>query len=473
MGKVYLVGAGCGSLDLYTVKAMRCIQKADCLIYDHLIDEEILEYCPIHCELIYVGKKAHHHTMKQEEINELLVKKSRQYNYVVRLKGGDVYVFGRGGEEAKLLYENHIDFEVVPGVSSAIAGLDYAGIPITHRGISGGFQVYTAQLRYQENRDFDYTKMLDDYCTYVFLMGIAKIDMIINGLIAAGKRKETPVAVISHASMADQQCLVGTLEDICNKFHSCPLPTPGIIVVGNVIEMRKYLNFYERLPLFSKKILITTIGNDHYLKNQLIDLGAYVNEVKTGEVVYQDVNLPDMKGYIIFTSQHGVIGFMKNYLNQYKDLRNLSRVKIICIGARTNKKLNEYGLNADFIASVPDSNYINREFKELVKDSPTYLITGGQKSNVTIQNHDICVYHNQEVNIQSNIEHYDYALFTCASSVKRFFKANTSICDCFISIGAHTTQAILECYGDVRIIEVKQSTKKAMIETVLNDIKER
>lgn len=163
MGKVYLVGAGCGALDLYTVKAMKCIQKADCLIYDHLIDEEILEYCPNHCELIYVGKKAHHHTMKQEEINELLVEKSKQYRHVVRLKGGDVYVFGRGGEEAKLLYENNIDFEVVPGVSSAIAGLDYAGIPITHRGISGGFQVYTAQLRYQENRNFDYTKMLDDY----------------------------------------------------------------------------------------------------------------------------------------------------------------------------------------------------------------------------------------------------------------------------------------------------------------------
>lgn len=467
MGKVYLVGAGCGAIDSYTLKAMECVKKADCLIYDHLIDERVLNYCKDDCEKIYVGKKAHHHVMKQEEIQLLLIHKAKQYQNVVRLKGGDVYVFGRGGEEGKVLFENHIDFEVIPGVSSVTAGLAYAGIPVTHRGLSGGFQVYTGQLKYNQKREFDFTTMLDDYCTYIFLMSIAKLDDIIEGFLKSGKDEKTPVAVICNASLPYQRCLVGTLSDIQERFHQDPLPTPGIIVVGNVVKMRKYLNFYETKPLFSKKILVTSINHDDYLFQRLNELGAHVHQVMTGDIVYKDVKIPRMKGYLIFTSRHGVIGFMKNFLKQYKDLRLLADIKIICIGKKTNEVLNHYGLNADIMPSHSDSDYINNEFKEIVKGQDVYLVQGENTTDIKIHTHLLSVYKNQETKINQGFDHYDYGLFTCASSVRRYYKVNQSVIDIFISIGAHTTKVIQECYGNVRIIEVKQASKDEMIKEIL------
>lgn len=468
MGKVYLVGAGCGSLDLYTVKAMRCIQKADCLIYDHLIDQRILEFCKKDCEKIYVGKRASHHILKQPQINDLLVKKARQLDCVVRLKGGDVFVFGRGGEEGQVLFENHIDFEVIPGVSSAIAGLSYAGIPITHRHLSGGFHVYSAHLQNHQERQFDFSTMLDDYCTYVFLMGIAKLDMIVDGFKKAGKNQDTPVAIISQASFPSQRCLIGTLSDIQDRFQKQPLPTPGIIVVGHVVSMRKYLNFYETLPLFSKKALVTTVGQDHDLYDQLHELGADITEVMTGKVIYRKVKIPDLEGYIILTSQHGVIGFMQNYLAQYKDLRHLSKVKIICIGEKTNQKLNEYGLNADYMPHQPYSDCLNQELQELAQKHKLYLVQG-EKSHLHswLFEQVFQVYQNKKIQIESKNEHYDYGFFTCASSVKRFHEMNQSTCDVFVSIGLQTTKAIQKYYGHVKIIEALYPAKKEMVKAVL------
>lgn len=467
MGKVYLVGAGCGALDLYTIKAIKCLKQADCVIYDSLVDEQILDICKDHCEKIYVGKRSHHHTMKQEDINQLLVDKAKQYHHVVRLKGGDVYVFGRGGEEGKELYKNHIDFEVVPGVSSATAGLAYAGIPITHRGLSGGFQVYTASLRQGSQREFDFSLMLDDYVTYIFLMGMSQLEMIIKGFLDAGKNPATPVAVLSQASLPTQQCITGMLSNIVELYQENPLPTPGIIVVGNVVKMREYLNFYERKPLFSKRILVTTVGEDHYLKEQLTDLGAYVDEVKCGSIQYLETDFTLEKGYLIFTSRHGVIGFMKNFLRLYHDVRKLSDMKMICIGRKTNEALNEYGLSSDMMPTVADSRCLNEELKSYLQDGKVYVVQGKNKSSIQYYDELICVYENKEVEIPATIQHYDYGFFTCASSVYRFSSGNQSIIDKFISIGAHTTHAIKTCYKKCDIIETSQANKQEMIEVVL------
>lgn len=470
VSKVYLVGAGCGALELYTIKAMCCIQETDCLIYDHLVDQCILDYTKDSCEKIYVGKTSHHHTMKQEDINQLLLQKAHEYHHVVRLKGGDVYVFGRGGEEGQTLYENHIDFEVVPGISSAIGGLAYAGIPITHRGLSTGFQVYTAQLKQHTPRQFDFSTMLADDCTYVFLMAISKIDMIVDGFLQAGKKGDTPVAIISHASLPNQQCLVGTLATIQQQFAHHPLPTPGIIVVGQVVSMRPYLQFYEKLPLFSKNILVTSVGHDDYLTQRLRDLGAAVDQVKTGDILYQQCDIPFINGYLIFTSRHGVIGFMQNYLQQHHDLRKLAHTKIICIGQKTNQQLQHYGLTADYFPSHADSHYLNQELKNLTQNQEVYLAMSNQ-TNIQIHNHELHVYHNQETIIMDNPQHYDYGLFTCASSVHRFYHNNTSTIDVFVSIGHHTTKAIQECYGDVKIIEVSHPHKEEMIDIILRSEK--
>ena len=470
MGKVYLVGAGCGALDLYTLKAIQCIENADCLVYDALVDNRILEKCKKDCEQIYVGKQMNNHAMKQEDICALLVEKSKEHEVTVRLKGGDVYVFGRGGEEGQVLFESSVDFEVVPGLSSVTAGLAYAGVPITHRGLSGGFQVYTGYLKEGEDRKFDYSKMLDDYCTYVFLMSMSKLESIATGFMNAGKKKETPVAVISHASMPTQRTLVSTLENVVEDFKNDPLKNPGIIVVGDVVKMREYLNFYEKKPLFSKSCLVTSVGNDHYLKTKLDDLGANAYEYVTGEIAYLDTILPEISGYLVFTSVHGVNGFMKNYLKQYKDVRSLYGVKIVCIGEKTNNALNEYGLDADIIPSQADSDVLNKELAPLFKDNKVYLVKGENKTNIQNYTDEIVVYRNSEVKMNDECREYDYGFFTCASSVKRFSKMNKSTCRTYVSIGAHTTNALKECYGDVKIIETSIALKDEMIKEVLEDL---
>lgn len=468
MAKVYLVGAGCGAIELYTLKAMKCIQEADCLIYDQLIDKQILDYCKNDCEKIYVGKIAHHHTMPQEKMNELLVEKAKIYDKVVRLKGGDVYVFGRGGEEAEFLYHQGIDFEVVPGISSAIGGLAYAGIPVTHRGLSGGFQVYTGALRKNEDRQFDFHSMLDDYTTYIFLMSMSKKEKIVQGFLEAGKNPQTCCAIVSNASLPNQKCVIGTLGNIIEKYNENPVPMPGIIVVGNVIKKQDILNFYERKPLFGKNIFVTTVGVDHYLKNEFLELGANVKEMITGEVKYLDVELPLIKDNLIFTSKHGAIGFMKNFMKQYHDVRMLHGIRIIAIGKKTNEVLNSYGLNADYIPKIANSICLNQELKELIKDEDVYVVQGDTTS-ITMNHQKIIVYTNKETQMLDINEDYDYALFTCASSVYRTLKNTHISTNTFVSMGPMTTKAIQECYPDSYILEVERPVKKKMVEMILKE----
>lgn len=468
MGKVYLVGAGCGDLDLYTLKAISCIQAADCLIYDHLVDEDVLAYTKKDCEKIYVGKQAHHHTMPQEAINQLLVDKAKTCACVVRLKGGDVYVFGRGGEEGAFLWQNQIDFEVVPGVSSATAGLAYAGIPITHRGLSGGFQVYTAQLRQQERRHFDFHKMLDDDCTYVFLMGMSCLEMIVEGFLAAGKHSQTPIAIISNASLPQQKTLTGTLETILMLFQKTPLPTPGLIVVGAVVEMRQYLNFYENKPLFGKKILVTTVGEDHTIQRQLKAAGADVTLVMTGEIAYLPVTIPEAACCFVFTSQHGVVGFMNNFLSQYHDVRALSQACLICIGEKTNQTLGNYGLQADYLSNQQTSQSLEALLHELAPALPVYVVCPQSGSHLADEKHQLKVYENQMQTIDLAPQHFDEAFFTCASSVKRLRQQAQVEISHFVSIGPKTSQAIRDCYGqDAMILEARQASKEVMVEMLL------
>ena len=468
MGKVALVGAGCGNLDLYTVRAIELISTCDCLVYDSLIDNEIIEKTKEDCERIFVGKRANHHALPQEEINQLLVNKSKEYALTVRLKGGDVYVFGRGGEEGEELFKNQVEFEVVPGVSSCTGGLAYAGIPITHRGVSGGFQVYTSQLRSNQEREFDFTMMLDDYCTYVFLMGIRKLEMIVNGFLEAGKHPKTPIAIVSNASLAKQRTLVSTLDCMVEDFNNHPLPMPGIIVVGNVVNMRQYLNFFETKPLFGENILVTVVGNDHMLTKALRQQGANVQEVQTGSIEYVDIELPSLEGTFVFTSKHGVIGFMKAYKKQYQDVRKLANVKIVAIGEKTNACLQEYGLCADMIPSDWNSDSLQQE---CALDDAVWFTADIAHAKINCKK-KLIVYRNVECTIMEEIGHYDYALFTCASSVERFKKQNDSSISTFISIGKFTTKAVKACYGDVNIIETNVASKEAMLECLIGGVKD-
>ncbi|SFZ99012.1 Uroporphyrinogen-III methyltransferase [hydrothermal vent metagenome] len=244
MGKVYLTGAGPGDIELLTVKALRVVKEADVIIYDRLANPDILIEAKDGCEFIYVGKEDSHHTLPQEEINEVIYQAALKHENVVRLKGGDPFVFGRGGEEGIYLYDRGIKFEFIPGITSAIAVPEYAGIPVTHRGVTVSFRVVTGH----ESGGKDHSQIpwenykSDD--TIIFLMGLHKLEKIASKLMEIGKPKDYPVAVISRGTRVDEKTVVGTLENIYEKAKD--LPTPALIVVGEVVKLRKQLSWFEK-----------------------------------------------------------------------------------------------------------------------------------------------------------------------------------------------------------------------------------
>jgi len=243
MGTVYLTGAGPGDIDLLTVKALRIIRQADVIIYDRLANPDILAEAKDGCAFIYVGKEDSHHTLPQEEINEMIYQNALKYDIVVRLKGGDPLVFGRGGEEGIYLHERNIKFEFIPGVTSAIAVPEYAGIPVTHRGITVSFRVVTGHESKDKNRSQIPWENYKTDDTIIFLMGLHNLKQITQKLIEIGKPRGYPVAVISRGTRADEKTVIGTLEDIYEKAKD--LPTPALIVVGEVVNLHQQLTWFE------------------------------------------------------------------------------------------------------------------------------------------------------------------------------------------------------------------------------------
>ncbi len=243
MGKVYLTGAGPGDIELLTVKALRVVREADIIIYDRLANPDILEEAKDGCEFIYVGKKDSHHTLPQEEINEVIYQSALKYDNVVRLKGGDPMVFGRGGEEGLYLHERNIKFEFIPGITSAISVPEYAGIPVTHRGITVSFRVVTGHESRKAHSQIHWENFKTDD-TIVFLMGLHNLKKITRKLMKIGKAKDHPVAVISRGTRPDEKTVIGTLEDIYEKAKD--LPTPALIVVGEVVNLHEQLSWFEK-----------------------------------------------------------------------------------------------------------------------------------------------------------------------------------------------------------------------------------
>jgi len=243
-GKVYLVGAGPGDYKLITLKGLEAIREADVIVYDRLINEELLKEAKKNCEMVYVGKKSNQHTMKQEDINTLLVKEAREGKIVTRLKGGDPYVFGRGGEEGIVLYSNNIEFEVIPGITSSIGGLCYAGIPITHRDHASSFHVFTGHLK-NDDEELEWDSMVKLNGTLVFLMGMSNLEKIVSRLIEYGKDPNTPVAIINWATTPKQYTITEKLDQIYQLAQEKNITSPSLIVIGDVVKCREQLNFFE------------------------------------------------------------------------------------------------------------------------------------------------------------------------------------------------------------------------------------
>ena len=369
MGKVVLLGAGPGELDYLTIKGEKALEQADCVIYDRLINPDLLSLAPTSCEKIFVGKENHKHTLPQDDINELLAKKAKEHSFVVRLKGGDPYVFGRGGEEALFLISHGIDVEVIPGISSSIAALASAGIPITHRGLSKGFQVITAHSKKDQVADIDYKSLTDETVTLVFLMGLAHVGEIADGLMNVGRDCDTPVAVISNATTNHQTKVVGTLADIDARVNNSAITSPAIIVVGDVVKLHSALNFFEKRPLFGKRYFLPLIRHFDFslenstaqasrneLKDLLIANGAEVFTVETGTIspIKIDLKVLDDKAdgdYIVFTSANGVKAFFWNLNLQGLDSRVLGLLKVAAIGNKTAEVLRRFGIKADLVST--------------------------------------------------------------------------------------------------------------------------
>lgn len=476
MGKVYLIGGGPGDPGLITVKGLKMIQQADCVIYDRLINPVLLAAAKRNCECIYVGKENHHHTMRQEEINRLLAEKARQYNKVVRLKGGDVYVFGRGGEEGEYLKKHAISFEVIPGISSCIAGLTYAGIPITHRGIAGGFQVITAHNQRDELADIDFRALAGTTNTCIFLMGLSKLPEIMEQYLLAGKPRDTKVAVIAHATLPDQKTVVGEIQNITEKVQQEGLTSPALIVVGDVVSLRSKLNFYEEKPLFGRRFFFPKSGEkESGLSERLREAGAFVKEIAVGRIVLCPEQMegfcPEKYSWILLTSKNGVDSFIEGLKQNKIDYRRLHRVKFAVIGASTEDYLRQHGFYADFVPEQYDSDTLYEEFRRQLntQDCIFYGKAAIVENHLYERLRTICqveccnLYRNEEAENtdawrQAFCEKYDGLLFTSASAVKRTMKNWKGIADDtgkeyhtllkrdgkIISIGRKTSEALLE-----------------------------
>ncbi|MFZ5648884.1 MAG: uroporphyrinogen-III C-methyltransferase [Bacillota bacterium] len=360
-GIVYLVGSGPGDPGLITVKGLECVRRADVLIYDRLAGEGILSSARRDAEIIYVGKGPDRHTMKQEEINRLLVAKALEGKTVTRLKGGDPFVFGRGGEEAEALFEAGIPFEIVPGVTSAVAVPAYAGIPVTHRGLSSSFSVITGNEDPEKaESDIDWQGIANSAGTLVFLMGMANISSITTSLIRHGRPKDTPAAVIRWGTRPEQRTLVGTLENIARRAVEEGFSNPSVIVVGDVVGLREKLVWFEKKPLFGCRVLVTRS------REQASDLSRRIEELGGVPVEFPTIMIKDPDdfgpldraaagayGYkwIIFTSANGVKYFFDRLFKLDMDIRDLKGVNICAIGPKTRERLEGYGIKVEYVPS--------------------------------------------------------------------------------------------------------------------------
>jgi uroporphyrinogen III methyltransferase/synthase len=355
-GKVYIVGAGPGDIGLLTVKGLRCLRKAEVVIYDFHLNAQILNYINHDAEFIYAGKRGGHHTMTQDEINEILIKKAKEGKIICRLKGGDPFVFGRGGEEAEALSREGIEFEVVPGISSSIAAPAYSGIPLTHRLYSSSFAVIPGYEDITKKESaIDWSKLSTGVSTLVFLMAVKNIDLITQKLIENGRSPDTPVAVIRWGTRPDQKTVVGTLKNISEIMKEKDIKPPATMVVGDVVNLRDSLQWYEKKPLFGYRVLVTREHMEGF--EPLEELGAEIIEFPTIEVVppvsYEELDKSidsiDTYDWLIFTSRNGVKYFFKRFFDRDRDIRDLKGIKICAIGSKTAKEIKKYGIKTDLI----------------------------------------------------------------------------------------------------------------------------
>ena len=491
-GKVWLVGAGPGDIGLFTLKGAAVLQQADVVVYDSLVGEGVLAKIPEHARLINVGKRANHHTMVQEDINKVLLEEAEKGNKVVRLKGGDPFLFGRGGEELELLSENGIPYEIVPGVTSPISVPAYNGIPVTHRDFCSSLHIITGHKRAGQEYDIDFKALTQTKGTLVFLMGIAALEDICKGLLAGGMDSDMPAAVLQKGTTAGQKRVVATVGTLKEEVDRQGIETPAIIVVGKVCSLADKFAWYEKLPLAGWKVLVTR-PRQHISKTAdlLRQKGAEVLElpsictvpVEDNGRLYEAFEKLDTYQWIIFTSPAGVEIFFDEMDRKEMDVRSLGQAKIAVIGEGTKKKLKEHHLQADFVPGVYDGDTLGAELAKELQGNEKILIPRAEAGNKKltelleqtgakvddIATYTTCYEKSRLIDEKKELEtgSVDCVVFTSASTVKGFVEGTKGLDYTKVKAACigKQTKAAADAYG-MQTRMAKKATIESLIELV-------
>jgi uroporphyrinogen III methyltransferase/synthase len=424
--KVFLIGAGPGDTDLITVRGLKILEQADVILYDHLSSAELLKHAKDGAEKISVGKFAAKHTLPQEGINDLIIQKAKEGKIVARLKGGDCYLFGRGGEEAEACYEAGIAFEVIPGITSALAAPCYAGIPPTHRDCTSNIAVVTGHRKKGDTRPIDIPRA----GTVVFLMSVGNIENIIQSLLEAGYASDTKIAAVEHGTCYDQRVIKGTLETFLDVIKDNPLRTPAIFIVGKVVELQ------EKLDWFSRKPRILLLGN---YPERYAHLGTIVHrqiircvETDDTEQTIRALQNAASHDWIVFTSGNGIKFFFKKLYAAGLDARIFGNTQFAVIGKASGQRLAEFGIKADLTAQVESSAGLLKAFSTVDVSGLSILLPQAEASSEQLPEglakrgariEKLTVYKTIETEIDDvDLDYIDKILFTSGSTVRAFVK---------------------------------------------------
>lgn len=452
-GKVWLVGAGPGDAGLLTVKGKQVLEQADVVVYDRLVGQGILAMIPKEAVCIDVGKRAGNHTMPQEEINQVLLNQAQEGKKVVRLKGGDPFLFGRGGEELELLCKQQIAFEVVPGITSSISVPAYNGIPVTHRDYCSSLHIITGHKKQGQEYDINFRALVETGGTLVFLMGVTALGDICGKLLEAGMDKDMPAAILQKGTTSGQKKIVATVDTLPGEVKRQGIETPAIIVVGKVCGLAHEFEWYEKLPLFGRKIVVTRPRElVSCMAEKLRRQGAEVLELpairteKTADNTSLEESICRIHTYdwAVFTSQAGVGIFFEHLLLMKKDIRSLAGIKIAAIGPGTKKALRERGILADMMPEVYDGEHLGEAMAHTESLSGKKILLprarmGNPQLSAALreagaQVDDIAIYEtiyesSGLIDEKGEFEtgSVDYAVFTSASTVDGFVKSTVGL----------------------------------------------
>ena len=497
-GCVYLVGAGPGDPGLITVRGRELLSLADVVVYDHLVSPRLLAWARSDAEMIYVGKQAGAHTLAQEQINDLLVCRARDGATVVRLKGGDPFVFGRGGEEALDLAQAGIAFEVVPGVTAGIAAAAYAGIPVTHRKLASNFGLVTGhETPEKAGSDLDYQALANWQGTLVFYMGVANLAAICKGLMDHGLSGQTPAALVQWGTTARQRVLAGTVRELPKQAAEAGVKPPAVIIVGKVVSLRDKLKWFELRPLFGRRIVVTRARSQiSRLTTALEHLGAEVIEMPTIRIEAPDDLGPleravaglDAFDWVVFTAANGVDAFFAALARAHLDSRALGSVKICTIGPATAQRLSCFGLRSDllpekFVSTEIVSALASQEnlpgmrilYPRADIAPPALVETLAAHGAVVC---DVTAYRTvpdgsdgEEVTTLLAENEIDWITFTSSSTVKNFFDVIKPKTACLGQVGLATigpaTSATLGQFGLAPTVEADPHTIEGLLDAIV------